>query len=161
MTKAFRIHNLHTVEIWCRPTHRLFGLLDHFYIVLNDNEHHLGFYKEGSVLPKGTTQSSHLVSIRTICHQCYLKLLIDLELREDVRFFYFYPILNCETLVNGLSVQTIFLLNLIFVPVLMWKKLYWFALLTTLIIIIATLIYSKLHYKETCYTKCIHINENE
>lgn len=147
----------HTIEIRCRAIKRVFGLFDHFFMIIDNNEYHFGFYSKGLVLPKGTTKSSHLATIRTICHQCYIKLMIDLEFKEDARLFSYYPILNCETLSYGLSIQTICFLNFLFIPILLLKKHYWLSLVFSLSIIIVLLFFSKYQYSRTLKKNCNHL----
>src|ERR1700684_3178980 len=93
------------VEIYIQSQHYFYGLIDHYFLVIDDVEYHLGKYKKGTVLPKGTTKGSHLMETKTICEDCYLKIQTNHVLKEYTRMWSLFPIINCETVTTGFSLS--------------------------------------------------------
>lgn len=144
------------LEFRCVPIKRSLGLFDHYFIIFLEHEYHLGDYKKGTVLPKGTTLNSHLITKKSICQNCLSKILTDIKLLEDRRLFV-YPVINCESLAIGTSIQSLLIINLSFVITLicLGKIIYGFILF--LIIICCLLGWSKYNMSRTYKSKCEHL----
>lgn len=148
---------MYTVEVRCRAMRSTLGLLDHYFLVLGDLEYHMGYYKKGSVLPVGTTKSSHLVCIKRMCVDCYTKIITNYNLREDKRLFNYYPIINCETLSTGISVQSLAFFSLPFIAALLVNGRILYALLLLMFTIAAFLAYGKFVFSRTETHVCRHL----
>lgn len=145
------------VEIHCRASKQSFGLIDHYFIVIDNLEYHLGFYRSGRVLPKGTTKGSHVVYERQICKHCYDNIHFDIKFREDCRLFSYYPLLNCETLVTGISLQSLAFFAIPFIGLFLIRGCFMYALIVFLITILYLLALSKYNYSRTRKQACLHI----
>lgn len=146
------------VEIRILATKSSFGLVDHYYMVLNNLEYHPGCYEKGSVLPEGTTTGYHVAAIRDVCQTCYDKIILNFNTREDKRIWSMYPFLNCESFSAGFSVQSlVMLVSVPLIAMLLWQKNYIYALLVLLIGIIAHLSVSKFSFSRTLRNKCSHL----
>lgn len=146
-----------TIEICCVSLKNTLGLIDHYFLTIDDFEYHLGFYKKGLVLPKGTTKGSHIICIKRICYDCLKKFNHDFENKEFQRLFYFYPFINCESLVTGISVQIICLLHLSVAIVLFLNKKYLLTVIVILILLCISLLFSKYNFSRTMKSKCKHL----
>lgn len=146
-----------TIEICCVSLKKTFGLVDHYFVILDNFEYHLGFYKKGLVLPKGSTKGAHIICKKRICSNCYEKFNHDFETKEFQRLFYFYPLINCESLATGISFQIICLLHLSVVGVLVYYKKYLLAIILFLVLLCCSLLFSKYNYSRTVLTKCKHL----
>lgn len=135
------------------------GLMDHWFFIINDKEHHVGVYYKGSVLPLNTTKGTHVVVEKTICLKCYEKLINFVLYREDKRLFRFYPFINCETLTTGWSIQVVVLLLIPFVAVLGFLGYLYWALVLFLCIFLLYLIASKYHFSRTNKSFCKHLKK--
>lgn len=149
-----------TVKIKCRAIKRTLGLLDHYFLEIGTNEYHLGFYRKGKILPLGTTRGAHTVLVRSICTSCYDRLTIMLEYAEDVRLTeILYPLVNCETLTTGISIQLGTLMCTL--PFFFWSLLHktnvLYALIVLLIALVCILWHSKFVYSRTLASACIHL----
>lgn len=148
---------MNLVEVWCRAIRGSLGLFDHYFLVVNDLEYHLGCYAPGNVLPRGFSRGAHLVSIKTVCRLCFLKLVKDLKYREHKRLFAYYPLLNCESLVRGVSVQSLLALNFLGIPFLLWYGKFILAAIVLLLLLCTILAWSKFQYSRTTKTRCPHL----
>lgn len=147
----------YVVEVRCQALKRTWGLIDHYFLVIGEYEYHMGWYSKGSILPAGTTKGAHVVSVKTICRACYTKIVENYNLREDKRLFDYYPLVNCETLSTGLSVQALSFLVLPFVfSLLLAGRLVW-AVMLTLAALIFSLMCSKYVFSRTTKYKCRHL----
>lgn len=147
----------YTVEVRCQALQRTWGLIDHYFLVIGEYEYHMGWYSKGCILPVGTTKGAHVVSVKTICRACYTKIVENYNLREDKRLFDYYPLVNCETLSTGLSVQALSFLVLPFVfSLLLAGRLLW-AILLTMAALIFFLMCSKYVFSRTIEYKCRHL----
>lgn len=149
--------NTVTIQVCCVATRKSFGFIDHYYLILNDYEYHLGNYKKGNKLPSGTTKGSHLICEKIICNTCYVKLMLDLQENEYKRLFSFFPLINCETLVTGISIQSVCLLLIPVVIACLGFKFYLYAIILTLIGLLIHVLYSKYKYSKTEYITCSHL----
>lgn len=147
------------VEIHVQALGKTLGLVDHYFMIIGDLEYHLGYYSKGSILAKGSTKGSHCTEIRTLCSECFIKLQADYNSKEDKRMFLYYPIINCETLCTGFSIQGIALLTIPLICLLLLKHLFFYALILFLIVIIVLLLYSKYNFSKCQHTKCRHLKE--
>lgn len=148
---------VYTVETRCRALKSTWGLIDHYFLVIGEYEYHMGRYSKGSVLPVDTTKGAHVVSVKTMCRACYTKIVENYSLHEDKRLFDYYPLVNCETLTTGLSVQALSVLVLPFVfSLLLIGRLLW-AVLLTLATLNVFLVWSKYVFSRTIKRKCRHL----
>lgn len=148
-----------TIELRCQAIKRSFGLFDHYFYIIDDREVHMGKYRRGKIMPKGTTKGSHIIAKIQICESCYNKIILDLTLKEDVRLAEsYFPILNCESLCTGVSIQTVVLIiSIPFALVLLIKGLYLWVIILILASIVFLLAYSKFMFSKTRQKKCEHI----
>lgn len=147
------------LQILVRASKRALGLVDHYFLLVDDEfEYHPGMYGRGNVLPGGTTEGAHVVERRDICRMCYEKLMIDFSLLEDRRLMStYYPFLNCETLVTGISVQSLHALALPFVVGLLCRGKWLYAVALLLAAVVSLLAYSKYVFSRTRRTRCQHL----
>lgn len=146
------------LELRCRATKRSFGLFDHYFLVVGDREIHLGVYRKGKVLLRGTTKGSHLACEYDLCRLCYDRLLLEIKLKEDARLFRdYFPLLNCETLCTGFSVQSLAFLSIPFILTLLIKRMYLWAIILFLLTIVCLLAYSKYMFSRTQARQCKHL----
>lgn len=147
----------HIVDIYCRALRHTFGLIDHYFLQIDDTEYHLGYYAKGNVLPAGTTKGAHHVVHKRLCDVCFSKIKSDYRLNEDKRLFTYYPMINCETLATGISVQSLAFLVL---PFAIFTLVNGHVLLTIVLLLLAFsfyLFYSKYIYSRTVKFTCPHI----
>lgn len=150
-----------TVEYWCQAMRKTYGLIDHYFMVIDDNEYHAGTYKPGKILPRNTTKGAHLVSVCNVCEACYHKILLDYDLKEDDRLFTtYFPLLNCESVCTGISVQSIALIAVPFICLLIINGKFLWALILLLFVVVSLLAYSKYKFSRTTRTSCVHYNNN-
>lgn len=147
-----------TIEYRCRAIKNTLGIFDHYFLVIDDKEIHMGFYQTGKILPKDTTKGAHIVAEKALCEFCYNKIIADINLKEDVRLISYYPLLNCETLATGFSVQSLAFLSLPVIVLCLIKGLLFYAFLIVLCTILVVLMYSKYVYSRTTKLKCCHID---
>lgn len=155
--KKMTTTNHHIIEYRVQAMRRAFGLFDHYFLVINDKEYHPGNYKPGKVLPVNTTKGHHVVSRVAVCDICYNKIVVDLQLEEDVRLFNYYPILNCETLCFGFSAQSLPLYITPFLGLLLWQGQILYAILMILACMLILLMRSKYVFSRTNKLQCRHI----
>lgn len=147
-----------TIELRCQATRRYFGLWDHYFLVIDDKEIHLGLYEKGKILPKDTTKGSHIAAYYEICKACYDKIILDLNLQDDERLFKsYFPFLNCETLCTGFSFQSLMFLSIPFIVVLLFKGYILWAVILSLATLFTLLAYSKFTFSRTRQKKCQHL----
>lgn len=147
------------IELRCQATKKSYGLLDHYFYVIDDTEVHMGTYKKGKILPKGTTKGSHIAAFYDICKACYDKIILDLSLNDDIRLFNYFPILNCESLCTGFSIQSAMIISVPFIIILLIKGLYLWAIILLLASIVCLLAYSKYMFSHTFTKNCVHCEQ--
>lgn len=153
-----RVGGEYTVEVRCQALSRTWGLIDHYFLVIGEHEYHMGgSYSKGSVLPVGSTKGAHTISLKTVCSACYTRIVDSYLFREDMRLFNFYPIVNCETLSTGLSLQAISILTLPFVLYLLSLGLILWAVILTLCTVVFFLASSKYAFSRTAKLRCRHL----
>lgn len=150
----------HQIEYRVQAMRKTFGLVDHYYLVIDDKEYHAGQYKPGKVLPINTTKGYHIVSVMDVCDACYNKIVVDLQLEEDVRMFSYFPLLNCETLCFGFSLQSLPIYCIPFLALLLWRGCILYAVVLLLVIMLILLIRSKYVFSRTHKIRCKHLIEN-
>lgn len=146
------------IQYYCRAIKQTFGLFDHYFIVIDNYEIHMGFYRPGKILPKGTTKNAHLIAVGTICLDCYTELVTNINMQEDLRLTKYYPVLNCESLTMGLSIQsTVSIISIPIIVMFLIKHQWLYALISLLIAFSIILLYSKYRYTHTKNVKCKHL----
>lgn len=146
------------IELRCQATKKSLGLFDHYFYVIDDQEVHMGVYRKGKILPKNTTKGSHISTYYEICKVCYDKIYLNLLSKEDVRLFStYFPMLNCESLCTGFSIQSALVLAIPFIVGLVMKGLYLWAIILFLTAIIVLLMNSKYTFSRTNEKKCSHL----
>lgn len=149
------------IKIYAKAIKKSFGLYDHYFIIIDNHEYHLGCYTKGSKLNAGTTKGAHLITTRKLCHKCFNLLLINLEKKEDQRLFWYYPFINCESLAIGCSLQVLMTCNIPIAFCLLIKGYFVFAILLILFILTIVLFWSKYLYSRTTFTYCKHLKKNK
>lgn len=147
----------HTVEYRCRAIQNTLGIFDHYFLVIDKYEIHMGFYKSGKILPRDSTKGAHVVAEKLLCEMCYNKIIADINMREDVRLISYYPLLNCETLATGFSVQSLVFIAVPMAILLVFKGLVFYAVLVIVLTLLVLLMYSKYVYSRTIKIKCDHV----
>ena len=152
----------HVVEIRVQALKNTFGFVDHYFMVIDDEavEYHPGMYSKGCVLPIGTTKGYHIAYTKTICSDCYDKILLNFNHREDKRIWSWYPFLNCESISTGFSVQAMMMMFVPFATVFLFYHLYVYAVIVLLIGLVLQLITSKYVFSQTFSKQCKHIRSN-
>lgn len=149
------------IEYRCRAIKNTFGIFDHYFLVVDNKEIHMGFYRSGKILPINSTKGAHIVAEKKLCAMCYNKIIADINLREDVRLISYYPMLNCETLSTGFSVQSLAFLSLPIAILLLIKGFVLYACLIFLVTLLVLLLYSKFVYSRTVKLKCAHVPKDK
>lgn len=146
------------IECRCRAEKKVLGLLDHYYYVIDGAEYH--FSKPA--IPEGTTKRFHVVYEKELCVNCYrLAIVTFTKMKEDFRLYsMFFPILNCESLCLGFSIQSLCLLAIPFVGSLLLKQLYYWAVILILITLVILLANSKYMFSKTDKFTCKHLRRS-
>ncbi|KAI5630641.1 Ac81-1 [Venturia canescens] len=150
---------LYTVEVRCQADSGTLGFLDHYFLVIGNLEYHLGLFVKGSVIPINSTKGSHVVCEKTVCEECYKKIMEFYETKEDKRLFNFYPFINCETFSTGLSFQAMSMIFAPFIAGLLLFCKFLYAILLGLIATITFLGQSKYNFSRTHKFSCRHITQ--
>lgn len=146
------------IQICIRASKNVFGLIDHFFMKIDNFEYHPGFYKSGNILPSGTSNGLHVIETRQVCRLCLIKLILDFKMHEDRRISTWYPFLNCESLTTGISVQSLVLISSLPVIIaLIILKRFICLLFFVMLMLIILLLYSKYLYSRSKYSKCPHL----
>lgn len=145
------------VEVRVQALRRTFGIIDHYYLVIEGMEYHPGYYKRGNFLPLGTTANYHVVARRRVCLDCYNKIIADFNLREDKRIGSFYPFLNCESLATGFSLQSLGFLAVPFVAGFLLLGRFLLAVVTFLLALLYLLLVGKYTISRTVRARCRHL----
>lgn len=153
---------VYTVEVRCQALKRTLGLIDHYYLVIGAYEYHVGgAHSGGSVQPVGTTKGAHTVAVKTVCSACYTRTVENYRRGEDRRLFNYYPLINCETLATGLSLQTVSAMAAPFVFVLVTLGRILWAVVLTLAALVFFLSSSKYAFSRTHYQTCRHLRHSQ
>ena len=138
---------------------RKYGLYDHYFLVYDNIEHHLGEYDLGNILPLGTTVGSHCTEKYLMCKSCFEDFKYKLCCKVDrVLFNTWYPLVNCETLSMGVGISIIIcLVGTVFSISQLLMRNYMIAFIIILITIIVYLMYSKYQYSKCSVGECAHI----
>lgn len=150
-----------TIEYHCRAIKSSFGILDHYFIVVDNYEIHMGWYRPGKILPKNTTKNSHVVAVKKVCMYCYNKIATNLNTSEDSRLIGYYPFLNCESLSTGFSVQALAFLAIPPLVVLALRMQIFYMFLVLVGTLLFVLLYSKYMYSRTRQKTCKHLNHQQ
>lgn len=146
------------IEVRVQALKSVFGLIDHYYMILDDKEYHPGMYAPGSILPKDSTKGYHVAAIRTVCQLCHDKLVLNLNAREDKRIWSFFPLLNCESISTGFSIQSVVLVLIL--PIVTMLLLQRKILITVIAVLLGLLVHlsvSKYMFSRTVKTRCSHL----
>lgn len=146
------------IEIRVQALKNTLGLIDHYYMVIDDKEYHPGYYKPGCILPRESTKGYHIAYCRTVCQDCLNQIILNFNLREDKRILSFYPLLNCESLTIGFSVQSVGFCAIPFIVFLLCNGRLLYALLLLLCVVLVLLIHSKYVFSRTTRQRCRHIS---
>lgn len=130
------------MEIRAKIINKSFKLFEHYYIVLGNNEMEYHINKFGPPLikkPDKTKNNYRVVENFLICPDCEYKLIAYYKQNHHLIMQSFYPLINCETLVCGISIQTylLFFISPILISLCVHKKylLFLIGLIITLIIL--------------------------
>ena len=139
------------------------GLLSHHYLIFPsiELEIHPGKYYYGTHHTLGTFAKN---SIKTgqynLCPKCFKKILKESECLQDAWFY--YPLINCETLTNGLlnkipiSIQSLIVSIFTTASILSLKSIYMWNIIIISILILIVLNNFSLSYK---VDYCIHLKK--
>lgn len=139
-----------------------FGLFDHWFIDVPDKnlEIHPGNYEFGTHLTSGTTKNAHIYCTKTVCMKCLDHILKD---TVDLKYLFYYPFINCETLAShhftnmAISTQLILLSVVVISFTLGLFNVIFFYIMVLFIIIY--LLYSKYLYSTSKNYTCLHLIE--
>jgi len=97
-------------DVYVKAMSNTLGLIDHYYLVIDGVSYHLGFNRR--IAQQHSIPSTHtLVERRLYCTKCTADFFDQLRLNEDRRLFGYYPLVNCESLSVGFSMQSLSLLT--------------------------------------------------
>lgn len=148
------------IELRCQATKKSYGIFDHYFYVIDDKEVHMGKYEKGKILPKGATKGAHTTATYEICQACYDKIILDLTSHDDVRMFSsYFPILNCESLCTGFSIQSALSVSFPFIIILLIKGFILWAIILFLVSLVILLGYSKYMFSQTRQKQCEHLKK--
>lgn len=147
------------IEIYSIAQRATFGLIDHYFLMIPmyQLEFHLGIYSRGLILPAGRTVGAHLCGRKLVCDSCFVKLMHDLESGEYNRLIGYFPFVNCETLTTGISVQSIILINSIFVYASFAFGKFKMGFFISVVLLLCLLLFSKYNFSRTYKFKCPHM----
>lgn len=148
------------IKIYVNPSKLFKNLIDHYFLVIDDYEYHLGIYRKGRTLPFGTTKNAHLVTSRKICSTCFKMLWANLEKNEDSRMIWLFPFINCESLTIGCSLQILILINIPLSIVLFYKGYFVYGIIALMLIMIVILLWSRyVNSKKPTIKYCKHLKK--
>lgn len=92
------------IEVCGKPIAKTFGLIKHYFIRLEhpELEIHPGQYKKGTHHNLEFTKGFEIYIKKIMCRECLQKLLKE---SNDMKMYWYYPFINCETLTKGLTGQ--------------------------------------------------------
>lgn len=150
--------SVHRIEVRVQALRSAFGLADHYYMIIDDDmEYHPGMYAQGSILPNGTTKGYHVVDVRTVCQACHDKIILNFNAREDKRVWALFPLLNCESLSMGFSIQTAMMIAIPIAAALLLQSHFVYALIALLFGLALHLAVSKYMFSRTRKSRCVHL----
>lgn len=151
------VENIIQVEFCIVPMKSLV-FLDHFFIIIQDKEYHLGGYEKGKFLDRGTTTGYTVYSTKLICSQCFDYFKLNLKYEEDYRLFNHYPIINCESLNLGYSINTLLISTSVFtIAASIIYRNFNYLSLVLLVIFIFHCIYRYFLYTFKTKNYCLHL----
>lgn len=143
-----------------RPTRATLGIIDHWFFDIPglNMEIHPGDYGRGTHLTSGTTKEAHTYKEIEMCRCC-----VDRLVKTSVYLnkIFYYPFINCETLVSHdhcttrISTQLIALTILVVASLLLVFNI--FLLFFIILTVIVYLLFSKYTYSVTIKSKCDHV----
>lgn len=139
-------------------------ITNHYFYIINDKEYHLGKYPSGRILPINTTLPRTIIGEKVLCKKCFDDFIIKFDEGYDKKLFHYgYPIINCESIICGISLQIIMAIIAVVVVGLTFFKTY-SLILTILSFIIMLFIYLFLDRMKQSYyikTSCKEIRDKE
>lgn len=146
-----------------RPTRPTLGIIDHWFFDIPslNLEIHPGDYGRGTHLTSGYTKGAHTYKEITVCEDCLNKLVkTSLHLNK----VFYYPFINCETLVSHDYCTSIVSTQLIAITIIVVASLLivfnLFLVVCIILTIIIYLLFSKYTYSVTIKAHCKHVDEN-
>lgn len=148
---------VYMVEKCIRAEGCVLGIYDHFFVIIDDYEYHLGTYTLGIKLPKGTTKGYHVYEQVSMCSKCVSSFFKNTKHEFQRLKLYGFPLVNCQTLNDGYSS---YLIIIAYAPIicgfLIFNKFYTLALIVFLLAIIIHLASSKYKFSICKKKKCKH-----
>jgi hypothetical protein len=147
-----------------RPTRPTLGIIDHWFfdIPALNLEIHPGDYGHGTHLKSGDTKGAHTYKELTMCDVCLNRLVQRSVYLNQV---FYYPFINCETLVSHDYCTSIVSTQLIAITIILVASLLLiFNLFLAAFIIITIIFYflfSKYTYSTTIKAHCKHVDETD
>ena len=147
-----------------RPTRATLGIVDHWFfdIPALNLEIHPGDYGHGTHLKSGQTKGAHVYKELTICEICLNRLVKTSVYLNQV---FYYPFINCETLVSHdyctsiVSTQLIAITIIVVASLLLVFNLFLVAFI--ILTVIFYLLFSKYTYSVTFKARCKHVDETD
>lgn len=145
-----------------RPTSATLGIVDHWFfdIPALNLEIHPGDYGHGTHLKSGQTKGAHTYKELTVCEACLNSLVKTSVYLNQV---FYYPFINCETLVSHdyctsiVSTQLIAITIIVVASLLLVLNIFLVAFI--IVTIILYLLFSKYTYSVTLKARCKHVDE--
>lgn len=146
------------VQICLRPIRKSLGFFDHYFLIIDNVEYHLGGnYPLGEEIPRGTTKNAFVSKNYHVCATCK-NILLERMKTHKYRTSALFPIINCETLTVGLSVQFIVAaIGTIAVLASLILRKFTVALLIILLTLVIVLLISKYTLSRTTSNYCKHL----
>lgn len=137
-------------------------IISHYFYIINNSEYHLGKYPKGRILPKGTTKPYTVIGEKTLCNECYNEFLSKFDAGADKKMFYIgYPLINCESLICGISLQILMLtITIGFASVSFLKYGLKISVIVFIIFLVIYLIIERFRQMYYITVSCKHIKDN-
>lgn len=145
-----------------RPTQATLGIVDHWFfdIPALNLEIHPGDYGHGTHLKSGQTKEAHTYKELVVCEDCLNRLV---KTSVHLNQVFYYPFINCETLVSHDYCTSIVSTQLIAITIIVVASLLIVLNLFLVVFIILTvifyLLFSKYTYSVTLKAHCKHVDE--
>lgn len=93
------------IELCCVPIKKSFNIFVHHFLRIDGYHLHLGRYRLGKIHPVNSKQVNCYQRLKLCmdCHQTFVRWVNSSN--DVIAFNWFFPVINCETLVRGYSTQ--------------------------------------------------------
>ncbi|KAI5630637.1 Ac81-3 [Venturia canescens] len=149
------------IEVRCQAIRSAFGFIDHYFLVAGNLEYHKDLFKNGPILPAGTTKGAHTICEKTVCENCYANIIRTYVTPEKKRLTSLSSFVNFEALAMNFSSQTTIVLFTPFIAGLIGLGQYLYAIILTLIGVLILLVWSKYVFSRKIRVSCWHLKDRE